>query len=436
MQGERHVMVKFVMLDYGIRGLKVNLNPNWNYTIITPKTQPALGKPREAIRKAITNPEGMKSLGEVIAEKGKIEKACIVMSDSTRPVPSRLIIEPLMEELREQGINKKHITILVATGLHRLTTQEEIERILGKELIKNQMIINHVASDGKTMQYLGTESGVPIFINKEYLESDLKIITGYVEPHFFMGFSGGRKSIVPGIAGEKTIQANHSAKNIASPRARFGMLEGNPLHENAVEIMKKVGVNFTINVCINKNHEITRIAAGDDCNEVHRLLVDYQMNHVFKEIEHLYDIVVCGNGGFPLDLNLYQAVKSMAIGEMAVKENGTIIAVNELSEGVGHENFRQLIFSGKSPQKIHEEILNGTIEVPDQWEIQILTRILMKAEIFIVSRLGKDDIGNIGLKHASSVENAIEESLKNHGRDASILILPNGPQVLPLYRLS
>ncbi|MHA1763810.1 MAG: nickel-dependent lactate racemase, partial [Promethearchaeota archaeon] len=351
--------------------------------------------------------------------------------------PSHLIVEPLIKELREHDIKSEKITLLVATGLHRPTTQEELERILGKEIIESFKIINHIATDLAIIDYLGTTSdGVPIFINKHYMESDLKILTGYVEPHFFMGFSGGRKSLVPGIAGEKTIQANHSAKNIASPRARFGMLEGNPLHKNAVEIMNIVGVDFTVNVCINEDHEITKVVAGDDCNVIHRLLVDYQMEHVFKEIAQLHDIVVCGNGGYPLDLNLYQAVKSMAIGEMAVKEQGTIIAVNEMSEGVGHENFRQLIFSGKTPKKIHEKILNGTIKVPDQWQVQILTRILMKAEIYVVSRLGKDEIGNIGLKHASSVEKAIEDGLKKHGKDATILILPNGPQVLPLYHPS
>jgi nickel-dependent lactate racemase len=253
-----------------------------------------------------------------------------------------------------------------------------------------------------------------------------------VEPHFFFGFSGGRKSIVPGISGEKTIQANHSAKLINSPYARFGEYKKNPLHKNAYEIIKKVGVDFIVNVCINEDHKIIKVVSGD-FEKAHKKLVNFQLQHVFREIVSPYDIVVCGNGGYPLDLNLYQAVKSMAIGELAVKEGGTIISVNELSDGVGigQENFKELIFSGMSPKEIHQKVLNGEINLPDQWEIQILVRIMMRAEIYIISKLKADEIGTIGLKYAESVEKAIEKALKIHGNQAKILFLPNGPMILP-----
>ncbi|MHA1437533.1 MAG: nickel-dependent lactate racemase [Promethearchaeota archaeon] len=420
--------------DYGKNGIEINLDPSWNITTFFPKKLKIIENPVEAIKDTIKNPVGTFPLQKIIKQKKKINKICIVVSDATRPVPSKIILKALIKELNNYGIKDEQIIVLIANGLHRLSRKDELERILGKELKNRLKIIDHIATNKNHLEYLGiSSSGTPIYINKYYSQSDLKIITGYVEPHFFFGFSGGRKSIVPGIAGKETIVDNHSAKNIASPYARFGIYKENPMHKNSTEIARKVGVDFTINVCINEKNKILRVAAGD-LEIVHETLVNFQLKHIFKKIINPYDIVICGNGGYPLDLNLYQAVKSMAIGEMAVKQGGTIISVNELSDGVGQINFRNLIFSGKKPQEIYNKILAKEIVVPDQWEIQILTRILLKAEIYIVSRLNKEEIGNIGLKYAKNVEDAIKLALKKHGSNAKILILPNGPQILPLLK--
>jgi nickel-dependent lactate racemase len=208
------------------------------------------------------------------------------------------------------------------------------------------------------------------------------------------------------------------------------------MHKHSLEIAKKAEVDYIVNICINEEHKVTQVAAGD-LKKAHEDLVNYQLQYVFKEIKEPYDIVVCGNGGYPLDLNLYQAVKSMAIGEMAVKRGGTIISVNECSEGVGlgQDKFNELIFSEKNPEEIYNKIRKKEIVVSDQWQIQVLTRILMKSEIYIVSNMKKEEIGNIGLKYADTVENAIKDSLIKHGKDARILILPNGPQILPLLNI-
>lgn len=427
-----------MILDYGKEGLEIKLDPSWNVTIFRPERQKVIKNPKKEIKKSINNPIGCPPLQEIIQKKINIENVCVVVSDATRPVPSHFILEALIEELNSYGIKDNQINILIATGLHRRSREDEIERILGENLKKRIKTIDHIATDNDSMKNLGFSSNnTPIFINKHYHESDLKILTGYVEPHFFFGFAGGRKALVPGISGAETIQANHSAENIASPYARFGIYKENPLHKNAIEIAKLVGVDFLINVCINEKHEIVQIASGD-FERVHERLVDYQIRHIFREISQPYDIVVCGNGGYPLDLNLYQAVKSMAIGEIAVKYNGTIISVNECAEsiGIGQDKFKELIFSGMQPNEIYKKILNREIVLPDQWEIQILARILMKAEIFIVSKLNENEIGNIGLKHAKSVEDAIQVSLKKHGSNANILILANGPQVIPLLKNS
>jgi len=438
-QGRSYIKMsdlKKIVLDYGKDGLEVPLDQDWDVDIIKPIHQEPIEEPIKALQSAIRNPINSQSLEKVVQNKGEINRVCIVVSDATRPVPSHLILDALVKELNEYGIKDEKINILIATGLHRKTRNEEKERIMGKKLLRRLNVIDHVATDDSLFLDLGkTSDNDPILINKFYINSDLKIITGYVEPHFFFGFSGGRKSIVPGISGEETILTNHSAKNIHSQYARFGVYEENPMHKLAMEIVHEVGVDFMVNVCINEAHKITKITAGDYI-KAHENLVEYQKNKVFEKIDSPYDIVICGNGGYPLDLNLYQAVKSMAIGEMAVKKGGTIISVNELSDGigVGQDNFKDLIFSGMNPEEIYEKILKKEIEVPDLWEIMVLARILMKAEIFVVSSLKQEDLGNIGLRYASNVRNAIQNSLEKDGKDAKILILPNGPHILPKLR--
>jgi len=430
-------LLKQMKFDYGKNGIEISLDSNWNTTTLLPAKQEVVRNPVDKIRDAIRNPLGCPPLESIIKKLVELESVCIVVSDATRPVPTHLILRALIEELTKYGIEETAIKILVATGLHRPSRPDEIERIVGK-IIKSQVkVFNHNAKDMKELiQLQETNKNAPILINKHYYESDLKILTGYVEPHFFFGFSGGYKSIVPGIAGADTIIANHSAENIASRFARFRVPENNPLVDNSSEIGRKIGVDFAINLCINENHKITKIAAGD-IEKIHKKLVNFQIENVFQDIETPFDIVVCGNGGFPLDLNLYQAVKSMAIGEMGVKKGGTIISVNECSEGIGigQDKFKELIFSGRTPKEIYDKILSKEIVVADQWQIQVLTRILMKSEVYIISSLDETEIGNIGLKSAETVEDAIRDSLIKHGPDANILILPNGPQILPLINI-
>jgi nickel-dependent lactate racemase len=425
-----------IRIDYGEKGIEVSLNPNWNVDIIQPSSQEVLEDPIGSITTFIRNPIGTNSLQDIVANKKEINQACIVTSDATRPVPSHFILEALVDELERYQIKDNKIIVLIATGLHRPSNEDEIKRILGKKLFGRIKTMDHIATDMNSLDYLGkTTDGTPMYLNKLYLESDLKILTGYVEPHFFFGFSGGRKSIVPGIAGEKTIQANHSAEMIDSKYSRFGFYDENLLHQNSIEIGKKVYPDFTINVCINEQHLITKVSAGD-LESTHQELVNYQLEKVFQPINTLYDIVVCGNGGYPLDLNLYQAVKSMAIGELSVKQGGTIISVNECRDGIGigQDKFKELLFSKSSPEELYSKIITKKIIVPDQWEIQVLARILQKAEVYLISELDKRGIGNIGLKYASTIEEAIEYALNKHGSDAKILILPNGPQILPLLQ--
>ncbi|MHA2051304.1 MAG: nickel-dependent lactate racemase family protein [Promethearchaeota archaeon] len=417
---------------YGKDGLNVTLDPSWNVTVIHPQEQSRVKDPVRKIREAIKYPSDGPPLKEIINSKNTVDSVCIVVSDATRPVPTHIILEALINELNDYGVQDDQIFILIATGLHRTSKDNELDRIMGKNLRNRLKSLDHVATDKESLKFLGvTADNTPIFVNKHYCNSDVKILTGYVEPHFFFGFSGGRKSIIPGIAGEETIQANHSAKNIASQHSRFGSYEMNLMHKMATKISNMVGTDFVLNVCINDQHEIVQVAAGD-LEKVHQRLVGYQMKNVFNTISKPFDVVVCGNGGYPLDLNLYQAVKSMAIGELAVKKGGTIISVNECIDGIGQDNFKELLFSESTPEELYNLILNKSLIVPDQWEIQILTRILMKSDVFVVSALVEKELGSIGLKYAKTVEEGILAALNKLGEDARILILPSGPQVIPL----
>lgn len=357
---------------------------------------------------------------------------CIVISDSTRPMPSKVVLQAIDQFLQEAQIPDSRVKILIATGLHRKTTPKEMKQLLGRDFLSRFDIINHDATDSGTLEYLGENSrGSPVYLNAVYLNAKLKIITGYVEPHFFAGYSGGRKSIVPGIAGKNTILQNHSAEKINSPKARFGILKENPIYEDAQETLKMTEVrpDFVINVCINSDHQIEKVAAG--AYQAHDLLVQYQEKSCFFPISHRYDVVVCGNGGFPLDLNLYQAVKSMAIGELAVKPGGTIISINECRQGIGHADFERIITSYTNPQEVVDKILSGEIEGQDQWEVQVLARVLSTAEVLLISSLNQKDVGNLGITSIDSFESALQYCINKHGSALSILVLPDGPQYLP-----
>lgn len=419
---------------YGKKGLKISIPESVDATIMEPVEEESLSDPVDQIYKSFFNPMSSKPLKYLLENRRKGE-IIIVVEDHTRPLSSQPILSALCRLFTELNIEDEEIKILVATGLHRQSNLEELKRMVGDEVINRFDIIFHNANDMNNLEFIGkTSYGNQIYLNSRYVNAGFKIITGYVEPHFFAGFSGGRKAIVPGIAGKDTILFNHSAKHIDSP-ARFGELNDNLIHKDALEAAKlpKAKPDFCINVTMNSNHGITKIASGNIV-AVHNYLVESQKKACFKCIDRRFDIVIAGNGGYPLDLNLYQAVKSMAIGELAAKENGIIIAVNECVDGVGQDSFNELINSGKSPDIIYKEAIEGIIKIPDIWEIQVLARILMHFKVYVVSSMKAEELGNIGLRYAPTVEKAIEmalKELKNKNIKPSMLILPKGPLMLP-----
>jgi nickel-dependent lactate racemase len=422
-----------VSFSYGKTGLQFQLDDQYKITVMEPEPEQLIENPVDEVYQTLNNPMNSKPLKSLLQQRKKGE-IVIVVEDHTRPMPTEIVLKALIRLFEELGIEDDQIKILVATGLHRPSNSDELSDMLGKEILKRYDIILHDANNPKNLEFVGkTTFGNQIYLNSRYVKAGFRIVTGYVEPHFFAGFSGGRKALVPGIAGKDTILFNHSAKNCDSPKSRWGISDGNPINDDAVEVARMVKPDFCINLTINSDHKITKVASGNII-AVHNYLVQAQKKACFQKIQSPFDICICGNGGYPLDQNLYQAVKSMAIGEMCVKKNGIIIAVNECSDAIGQDSFEKLINSGKSPGQIYKEAVDGIIKIPDVWEIQILARILMNFSIYVVSKMKKQQIGNIGLKFASSVEEAVElgaKELKLPKDKISIVVLPRGPLLLP-----
>lgn len=426
-----------VSIAYGTTGLSFVVPEGLHATIARPGEFPPVEDPAGEVARAIDAPLGTGSLASIVERKkasiNHAPRACIVVSDHTRPVPSATIVHPLLARLEAAGMPPEAVTILVATGLHRGSTPPELERMLGPDVVARYKVVNHDAKKVEELAWAGTSSrGTPVHVNKQYFAADIKILTGYVEPHFFAGYAGGRKAIVPGISGEQTIIENHSAKHVDHPLARFTSLHGNPIHEDALEIATRVGADFIVNVCLDDHHAIVNAAAGG-LQEAHDHLVSLLEDRVVEHFDEAFDIVIVNNGGYPLDLDLYQSVKSMAIGELAVREGGTIIAANELRDGFGSNEFKAIIEREADPASLVRRLVSKELVVESQWQVQILARVAMRARIKVVSSMARDQLSNVklGLEWARDMDEALHDALARHGTGASVLILPAGPQLIP-----
>jgi len=426
-----------VQLDYGNEKLKVEIPDKNLLEIISSKPVKPLKNPSDEIIKSINNPIGTEPLFDKLKNKGKIETICIVISDITRAAPTKLILESLLPQLHNFGIKTEQIIILVATGLHRPNLGKELETLVGKDIASSYNIINHDARNLDDCQYIGkTHRGTPIILNKYFLNSDFKILTGLIEPHFMAGFSGGRKAICPGISYKDMFKHFHGPEILESPRAAFGILEGNPFHEESTEIAKKAGVDFIINATINKEKQVTGIFSGD------LEAAFYEGAKVCLEsssciIKSEADIVITTGGGLPLDATLYQVVKGMVGAMPAVKQNGIIITAAECSEEIGSKEFVEIIQQEADLDAFMEKIWQKDYFKIDQWEFEELVKARKKAEIYLYSGCLLASSYNIPpttLKLVNSVEEAIEAGFKKFGKNAKISIIPEGPYVIPILK--
>lgn len=419
-----------VFLAYGDKELHLHLPANRIKAVLTSKEAPALTNVEDRIRELLDNPIASPSLKDIA--RGR-KNACIVISDVTRPVPNKVILPPLLGYLEEAGIKRENILILIATGLHRPNVGEELERMVGKEIVKNYRIENHIARDKSQQIYLGkTKRGTEIWINKWYLEADLKILTGLIEPHFMAGYSGGRKSICPGIAGVDTVKIQHGPHFLEHPNADNGIIEGNPFHEEALEIAKRVGVDFILNVTINKKREITGIFAGD-LEKAWEEGVKFLEQFVKVAIDEPVEVVLTHGGGAPLDATFYQTVKGMVGALPILKLGGTIIIASSCSEGVGSEEFRTLLWQSESLEKTVERMYDPANFIIDQWEVEELAKVYKKArDVYLYTDgLSEDEIQHCFVKPTSDLERTIIEVLESYGEDAKLAVISEGPYIIP-----
>jgi nickel-dependent lactate racemase len=416
-------------LKYGKGEVKLPLPDKNILHVLNLKEQEILKDPEDKLGKLLKNPVGISYLKELISQKGT-RKILIIVNDITRPTPYKIILPPLLNELGEVGINNEDIKFIVATGIHRGNSKEEMNNIFGEDLVSTYKFINHDA-DSPDLHYRGKlKSGNELWVNSIISCSDFIITTGVIVPHYFSGFSGGRKSILPGICGRKTIEANHARMVHADSRA--GNLKGNPVHEEMQEAAEKVGVDFNINVVTNEHHEIIEIVAGE-------LLASWQQGvEVCKKIylcpiKQKAEVVIASAGGYPKDINVYQAQKALNNAYQATKPGGTIILLAECSEGYGEPTFKKWIEEASSPDDIiwrfnKKFILGGH----KAYSIAKLTR---KAEVILISSLPQNKARKLFFIPMKNLSQALNYVKDKYGEDFQAYILPSGNTVLPFFSI-
>lgn len=382
----------------------------------------------EIVKDSLDNPIGKSRLEELSKDK---ENIVIITSDHTRPVPSRVIMPQILERIRKGNPNAK-IKILVATGFHRPSTKEELIFKLGEEIVEKEEIVMHISTKDEDMIKMGVlPSGGDFYINKLAADADLLIAEGFIEPHFFAGFSGGRKSILPGIASAKTIMYNHCSEFIDSDNSRTGILKNNPIHEDMVYAAKTANLAFIVNVAIDKDKKVIASFAGD-VDKAHKEGCEFVTN--LSKIDKVpSDIVVSTNGGYPLDQNIYQSVKGMTAAEATCKDGGVIIMVSACNDGHGGQSFYDNVANASCPKEILENVRNVKKEdtVPDQWEFQILARILDRFTVIMVTdECDPQMIKNMHMKHAYNFDEALNMAYEIKGKDAKVVVIPDGVSVI------
>jgi nickel-dependent lactate racemase len=422
-----------VPLRYGQTDLSIEIPQRHLLGVVEMEPMPVLANPRGALAAALSHPMGTAPLADLA--KGK-ESACVVISDNTRPVPHGLLLPAILKTL---GAHVKRTTILVASGLHHPLGQGAIQELVGSRLPDSCRVVCHDAQDNEQLVELGhTGRGLPITINKAYIESDLKILTGLVEPHFMAGYSGGRKSICPGIAGRRTIQLLHSPLLLESPGADSCILEGNPVHEEAMEIARTARADFIVNVAIDGHNRISKITAGE--LEIAWLAcVAHVSRYAEVEIETEADVVITSNGGYPQDRDYYQAVKGLVAASRVVKEGGAIILVSECRDGLGSRSFRDNLVRLREAGDPAKYLAHVGVEAqftPDQWEVEKLVQVLRRtSHLFVCSEgLEEEDAAYTFAERVCSVDEGIQRALALRGDDARILVMPHGPYVIPTAR--
>jgi len=418
-----------ISIPYGKNHLSCDIPEDRLLTIMTPAaTLDMKPAPQVLVRESMDHPIGTPPLWELAKGKAKV---VVIASDHTRPVPSRVIMPEILADIR-RGNPEADITILIATGCHRGTTVEELRAKFGDEIVDREKIVVHDCEDTQNLIRIGTlPSGGELTVNRLAVEADLLVSEGFIEPHFFAGFSGGRKSVLPGIASRVCVHYNHNAEFIDDPNARMGILDGNPIHRDMIYAARKANLAYIVNVVLDASGRVISSYAGD-MEQAHRLGCEYVAS-TMKRDPVPADIVITSNNGYPLDQNLYQMVKGMYTAQFTCKPGGVIIAVGECSDGIGGASFARMLESAPDMDTLLARIRDTKKEetVTDQWQVQILARILQHAHVILVSALPADTVRALRMIPAESLEDALCQASSLLGRsDASITVIPEGISVI------
>lgn len=412
-----------IQLPYGKEHITVDIPQSRLKAVIKNDidNMPVLGE--AAVVKAMNEPIGQKSLIELAKNKNKV---VIIASDHTRPVPSKAIIPHMLKQIR-LGNPNADITILIATGCHRGTTVKELEDKFGSDIVKNEHIVIHDCGNRDMLWEIGTlPSGGSLIINKLAAQADLLLAEGFIEPHFFAGFSGGRKSVLPGIAARKSVHYNHCARFIAHPNARCGILDGNPIHNDMLYAARAAKLAYIVNVVINSKKEIIAAFAGD-VEQAHAAGCDF-LNSIARSKSVPADIVISTNNGYPLDQNIYQAVKGMTTAEATVNEGGVIIMVAKCNDGHGGESFLKTFDNNLTVDDIYNNILSVEADetIVDQWQSQVFARILKKHKVILVSDADAQIVKRLRMIPAQDINQAMQLATKMTSENASVTVIPEG----------
>ncbi len=422
-----------VRLDYGRQGLEVELPDRNVVGVLSLRNAPHLADPNPALSAALERPIGSAPLSELA--RGK-RNACIVVCDVTRPVPNPTILPHVLRALESGGIPRSEVTILVATGTHRPNLGEELARMVGEEAMRDCRVVNHYCEDHDAMVDLGeSPMGVPVRLNRAYVEADLKVTSGMIEPHFMAGYAGGRKMVMPGVAALETVQAWHSPRFLEHPNATMGVTVGNPVHEESLAIAKMARPDFIVDVALDVEKRICAVFAGD-LEEAWEAGVAFVAKTVFDFVDAPVDICVTTSGGHPLDLTYYQTIKGLVGALPIVKPGGTIIVASRIAEGVGNDHFFETLMRIDDIRAFPETIQRPDwTPVGDQWQIEELAKAVRHHRVSVVTEgLDPDLLTRLFVTPFPTVETAVEEALAVHGPDAKIAVIPKGPYVIPAIR--
>ena len=418
-----------ITLKYGTEGLPLEIEETSGFVgVLAPAEPDPLADPAAVVESGLIAPLGAASLAEMAQGR---TSACVVISDITRPVPNTLLLPPILRTIEAAGVPREQILILVATGIHRPTTKEEVVRLVGPEIASVYRVVDHFSKVREDMMEVGQIHGeVPALVNRRYVEADLQILTGFIEPHMWAGYSGGRKSILPGLCSIDTLQFMHGPEMVAHPKTTYGTLDGNPFHEAGLEVMAQAGADFVVNVTLDTSKRVTGVFAGDPVR-AHRRGCDFLAEHCVRELDAPLDFIVTTNAGAPLDCNLYQTVKGITGAAPAVKVGGDILIASQCLEGAGSPEYREILELVDSPKAFLDRVMAKEFFIPDQWCAQETYQVLVDRRVWIYTEgFTAEELERYHFRPVADVATGVRELLARHGSEARWAVVPDGPMLI------